>query len=335
MSDNLRIDKKDMHSIVRNFPLLLQNSGLDSVLLEQLAKMQARGPSGVCFIGMGGSAISGDYVATALKHASPLPIVSVRDQNLPAYVRKGYVVFATSYSGNTQETLAAQLISEERGCHTITVSSGGLLSKKAATSRIRLPTGFPPRGALPIMFGKLLQATEVLLGLPVTNLDDLAEEINRASQSWGVHMSKPSELAKSIHEKIPIFMAAGHLYPSAYRAKCQINENAKTEAFSSPLPEATHNEIEGFTEARAGSLVPVLLRSKTESPTTKRRLDIVYDILRETGYDCTVVSASAQTALGEMLEMTYYLDLASVELADLIGVDSLSVPKISSLKKRL
>ncbi len=335
MSSKLEVNKNDMHSIVKSFPQLLRHSSLDVRLREQLAEMRDDRPTGICFIGMGGSSIAGGYVATSLADTSRQPIAVVRDESLPEYIGQGYVSFVVSYSGNTQETLDAYEILAERGCHTVTMASGGLLSKKKADCFIRLPPGFPPRGALPAMFGALLQATQTILGVPTTDLNHMAEEINLAADSWGGNLSKPAALAEWMRGRIPVFMGSRHLYPVAYRAKCQMNENAKTEAFASPFPEATHNELEGFTEKRAGSFAIVLLKSRAEGATNAKRLDIVAEILSSAGHDCTIVTASAPTQMGEMLELTYHLDLTSVELADINGVDPLSVPKISALKKRL
>ena len=56
---------------------------------------------------MGGSAISGDITKSYLCSEIRLPVVVNRDYNLPGFVDERTLVFAVSYSGNTEETLSA------------------------------------------------------------------------------------------------------------------------------------------------------------------------------------------------------------------------------------
>ena len=53
----------------------------------------------VVALGMGGSGIGGDIVAAIAQPVSPVPVVVVKDHQMPAFVSDASLVFATSFSG--------------------------------------------------------------------------------------------------------------------------------------------------------------------------------------------------------------------------------------------
>jgi glucose/mannose-6-phosphate isomerase len=135
---------------------------------------------------------------------------------------------------------------------------------------------------------------------------------------------------------MPLFIGSGIMTAVAYRAKCQVNENAKMEAFFSYLPEANHNEIEGFKQDRTKLLQPVILRSNFERAEMKERMNATTDILDDMGYDCVVLHAPEDgSSMEQMMALTHYLDTVSLDLAELNGVDPIEVPTISLLKEKL
>ena len=333
MSPSKEVDKSDMMSIVNHFPDLLVSTNLDERETSWLEALSKDGIRGVCFLGMGGSSIAGRYVISLLSSSSALPMCLVQNYRLPAFVGEDYVTIAVSYSGNTQETITAHEAALKRECRTVVVTSGGKLSKAEAGLRVTLPGGYPPRGVLPIMLSLLLPTTEILTGHTPTDFVEVKEELTRVSA--GKTAEGPEELAHRMEERIPLFVAADHLFPVAYRAKCQINENAKSEAFASQIPESNHNEIEGFTRMGAKALLPVLLRSRYETEPMGHRMDFMEKMLGELGYSYVVCRQQSETLLGEVLAMTHHLDKSSVALASRLGVDPMSIEKISKLKAYL
>ena len=67
----------------------------------------------VLVLGMGGSAIAGDLAADLFLKQANAPIIPWRNYNLPEYVSPDTLVCALSYSGDTEETLAARILVEE------------------------------------------------------------------------------------------------------------------------------------------------------------------------------------------------------------------------------
>ncbi|MFX0108830.1 MAG: SIS domain-containing protein, partial [Candidatus Hodarchaeota archaeon] len=169
----------------------------------------------------------------------------------------------------------------------------------------------------------------------VTNLTAIANELHERALIWPSAPINPSSIAKRIENHVPLFVGWKHLAPVAYRAKCQINENAKSISMSSELPEANHNEIESIESFSKFSIRPIILRSSHEDERTRKRFKITSDLLKEAGCEVINISLESGDTLMESLAFTYFLDLMSIELAELHQVDPVSVLRISELKRRL
>ncbi len=109
----------------------------------------------IVVLGMGGSSIGGELLRDWLLEKSPIPIETCNDYELPAYINEDSLVFAISYSGETEETLTAFIEAYKRKCKIFAITSGGHL--KAFCERLNvpflaIPRGFAPRAALPYMF---------------------------------------------------------------------------------------------------------------------------------------------------------------------------------------
>ncbi len=329
------IDPQDMRNLVDHFPQLLNTLQLEKTIINLCKDYRKKGISGICFLGMGGSSIAGNYVKALLEQSSKIPISLVRDYSLPTSIDTDWLVIAVSYSGNTEETLSGLVQAKERGCNIIRITSGGEMGQESEDPIIRLPTGLQPRATLPLMLSAILAVTEILIGSNRTDFGKLESLIITMNSSWKEWDETPKEMAESLFGKVPIFIGANHLKPVAYRAKCQVNENAKAPAFYSEIPEANHNEIEGFFDIYGCKMIPIFLRSQHESTRIARRLDITYDLYLEMDLSPFKIQAQGQTLLEEMLTLTHYLDSVSVELAYLGDVDPVSVERIQDLKHRL
>ena len=331
-----QIDTTNMSSMVKAFPKLLGSVKVDQDILNLCMKIGDEGLEGLCIIGMGGSAIAGQYVQALFNDVSTVPIITVRDSIIPSFVEKNWATISVSYSGNTEETLGAFDESVKRGCHSFIITSGGeLLSRNGSLGTITIPSGYQPRAAFPIIFSAVLQIVECILGTEKTDLKKKGHILSKREQEWESSPLAPNEMAKDILESIPLFIGSRHLNPVAYRAKCQINENAKAMAFSSEIPESNHNEIESFDRNNDLPLLPMLLRSNFEEKRISQRFEIISEIYAEEGYTPLRLSMKSDSKIDEMLLMTFYLDIVSLELAILRGVDPNAVDKISRLKEEL
>jgi glucose/mannose-6-phosphate isomerase len=332
----VKIDTSDMDSMVMSFPVLLEEFTLDQETRDICIRIGDEGLSGVVILGMGGSAIAGLYVQALYRDTIKLPIFVNQDYSLPGFVYSNWAVIAISYSGNTEETLAAYDEALKRDLPSFTITSGGdLLSRKQSLSRLKIPPGFQPRAAFPIIFSAVLNLVECLCGIETTDIHLIGTSLSERAAQWESSDLRPKTLARDLVTKVPLFIGARHLTPVAYRAKCQVNENAKAMAFHSEIPESNHNEIESFTGENESNVIPIFLRSAYEDTRLRKRLDVTSSIYEEAGFSPIRLSTRSSSKLEEMLSLTFYLDLVSVELAHIRKVDPVLVERISKLKSEL
>jgi glucose/mannose-6-phosphate isomerase len=177
-----------------------------------------------------------------------------------------------------------------------------------------------------------LPILETLLGVQRTNLDSVSEALKQLRVKWDSTSVSPASCAKLIKDRIPMFIGWKHLVPVAYRARCQMNENAKILAMSSEVPEASHNEIEGAAACTRHQFLPILLRSREENQEMKRRFEETAKIFIENGCNPLSLNLELQSRIQEILGYTYFLDLTSCFLADHLGVDAMSGERINRIK---
>jgi len=297
----------------------------------------------IFIVGMGGSAIGGDVFASWIADRAKVPIQVVRDYRIPAYGRPEDLLIAVSYSGNTEETLAATTQGLKLGCRVVAITSGGTLRDLVRANDMRVlpvPTGLPPRGAFGHLFG-------ILSGIggewAVGNLtDELGQAINHLRSlrkalrpESGVRSNRAKSLALRIRSTVPVTYGAGPFVAIARRWQTQLNENAKVLAFSSTFPEADHNELVGWVEdARARTHRAILLRDRDEAPDLRRQLDITVSLMSRKA-KVEQVHDEGPTLVSRMLGTLFLGDYVSLYLAALRRVDPLVLKPIQTLKAKL
>jgi glucose/mannose-6-phosphate isomerase len=332
--NGIKIDT--MRQMIEAFPALLRATTIDDEIIQVASTARKRDLYGVCMVGMGGSGIAGEMCKGLVDELAPIPIITVNDYMIPSYVNKRWAVIVVSYSGNTEETLSAFEEARKRKCSIFIITAGGTLGKLAEELPIHiLPKGLQPRAALPLIFSIELNLLEEVLGVSQTDLVSVSNTIESLDDLWGSALPTPKSLASVFNTRIPLFIGSSHLSSVGYRAKCQINENAKMPAFYSTIPESNHNEIEASPEFDKRGLKPVFLRSKFEDERIARRYDATSAIYIESGAEVIQLEIFADSRVVETLALTHYLDMTSLELAEMRGVDPLLVDRIAELKQSL
>jgi glucose/mannose-6-phosphate isomerase len=301
-------------------------------------------PDNVVLVGMGGSAIGGDLAARAFGAGIRVPMQVVRDYDLPSWVGPRTLAIASSFSGNTEETLAAFASAGRRGARRVAVTSGGRLAEDARAAgvpRVPLPPGGQPRAVL----GHSL--TCVLAVLRAAGLIDdptgvLAQGVTAmrtlnaiSDLAAGTHPA--SELAALVADRIPVIYAPEDLAPVARRWKTQLNENGKTTASWDCLPELDHNAIAGYPQPAMldRQIAVVILTGPGTTERMARRIDATAALVRARGVPCRIVSAPIGPRPVEALWLVQLGDLVSVHLAYRYGVDPTEVEAIHRFKRVL
>ncbi len=307
-----------------------------------LAPHDARG--GLVIAGMGGSAIGGMLARAVLGDSASRPIILARDYGLPAWTTPDATVLCASYSGNTEETLAAYDAAGALGARRIVVTTGGKLAEAARTDGvpvIPLPGGFQPRAAVAY---SLVVALEVaaLCGAASRQhceIDVAAAHAEQLVADWGPDAPEDSlakKLARGLHGTIPQLAGSGLTAPIAYRWKAQINENAKLPASANELPELDHNEIAGWEGApELGRFSAVFLDDSDLHPRIRQRIALTRGLIGSSAAATYRVETVGESRCERLVSLVLLGDLVSIYLAVLRGVDPSPVDVIERLKGEL
>ncbi len=304
-------------------------------------------PDAVVTLGMGGSGIGGDLLRVLLVPTASVPVVVVKDDRLPAFVGPRTLVFACSYSGDTEETLAACSAALAAGSSVIAVTSGGRLAEEAAQGGypvVRVPRSLPPRAALPYLLAPMLRVA-VRLGLTDLSEADVREAaagLAELAGRWGPAVpagdNPTKRLAASLHRMIPVIYAASPgVEPVAQRWKTQLNENSKVFAVSNTFPELTHNEVMGWDGVADGQppLYLIFLRDPGDGPRSALRLEAVRDLTRRRARGQAEVWSQGTGRLARLCSLIMFGDFVSSYLAVISGTDPTPIESISRIKQRL
>lgn len=302
------------------------------------------GIQNVVLAGMGGSALAASLLSSWPGVKVPFEIV--RQYELPAYVGANTLFIASSYSGNTEETLAALDIAQARGCQIAVIAAGGELEAKAQENNYRfykIPYGFQPRMAVFYNFAGLVQLLSGAGLVADSALNELHETADWLSTQQADFLptvpadkNPAKQLALELMGKSPVIYAGPKLFPAAYKWKINFNENAKNVAWCNQLPEFNHNEFLGWTSHPVDKPYGVIdLRSNLENERVKKRFEISERLLSGLRPRTQVVNAQGSTVLQQLLWTIALGDFVSLYLALLNGINPTPVDPIEKLKKAL
>ena len=301
-------------------------------------------PAHVVAVGMGGSAIAADLLAASLRGSLGLPFAVVRDARLPAYVGRHSLVIATSYSGETGETLDAADAALRAGARLVAITSGGRLAALAGRHGTVLSVrgGLQPRAALAYLLAPMLAALAAWGMVPPVDreVDEAVAVLDAVAREAGPDVPAGDNLAKDLArrwaDRIPaVYAGSPDVAPAARRWKTQLNENAKTLALWDAFPELTHNEVVGWglPADLAGRLAAVVLLSGSEGPADLRRIRVTQETALRRAADVCEVRARGEGMLARVLSLVLLGDLASVYLAYRRGIDPTPVAAIDAVKR--
>lgn len=303
--------------------------------------------SSVLIAGMGGSAVGGLLLSDWMLYTATVPIQVSRGYHLPGWVNEKTLVYAVSYSGNTEETLSQYQEAKKRGCRVICFCSGGELeelAKKNGDPVVYFPKGVQPRAAIPFQFFSLAavsknigligegQYEEVIETLSVTRLlcDSMKVEVPTEE-----NMGK--QLANILKEYIPFIYAPRQFQAVAYRYSTQFNENSKSPAATNFFPEMFHNSImarEGNEDLLCTNCA-VIIRDPLEGERLGKKISVSNDLMSEKFGRLVEVQAVGKSLLTRMMSALLIGDFASAYLGVLYGIDPSTTDSIAALKSSM
>jgi glucose/mannose-6-phosphate isomerase len=339
-----RNDPENMLARIRELPVQCQQAW--QVAMDFNLPPDYAGVDKVVILGMGGSAIGGDLVRGLIEAESGVPVIVHRDYGLPAFADDRTLVIASSYSGNTEETLSGFETALATGAKKLAITTGGRLEEMAAANGIplfKIEYQAQPRAALGFSFVPTLGVLQKL-GFVSDKSSALTETVNVLGKiAAGLDAGSPQssnpakQLALRLHGKLSVIYGASILAGAAHRWKTQINENGKAWAFYEVFPELNHNATVGypFPPGVVGKIHVVLLRSPLFNERVKLRYEVTTELLKRAGVEYEYVDSTGESPLSQMMSAVMVGDFTSYYLAILNRVDPSPVEVISYLKGRL
>lgn len=294
----------------------------------------------VLVAGLGGSGIGGSIAEQVAYFDCTVPITVSKSYDVPAFADKHTLFVASSFSGSTEETLAALQTAQKAGCKVVAITTGGPLAAEAQKHGFDLVQfkglAASPRAHLPFSF-VLLMLT--LKGYGLVSQDYAAQALATAElldKENNDILDQARALANATTGKLPVLYSDTKLGPACVRALQQITENGKQLAHVNVFPEMNHNELVGWKKGEdvLKNAVVVLVRTDYDHPRVRLRMDICEKIFAE--YAPVIrLNAKGDSLFAQTLYVIYLLDWTSFFIAENNGVDPFPVDVIMYLKNEL
>lgn len=291
---------------------------------------------GFIMAGMGGSHL----VADLLRVWKPELDVTVHsDYGFPTDLKPEWLermlFIASSYSGNTEETLDAYEEAGKKGMARAAIAVGGKLlarAKEDGVPFVQIPdTGIQPRLAL----GFSLKAFFKILGEENTlvELTALAQTFQPTE-----YESPGKELAERLKGFVPVIYASRRNSAIAYNWKIKFNETGKIPAFMNVFPELNHNEMTGFDVAPSTAGLSrhfyfIFLKDPADDERIVRRMTTTAQLYSDRGLPVEVVEISGVSIFEKIFSSLLLADWAAYYTAEGYGVESEEVPMVEEFKK--
>jgi glucose/mannose-6-phosphate isomerase len=344
LSIYLKLDPEDMLGRIKELPMQCQQAWQTAMSFK--LPETYRDINKVIVLGVGGSAIGGDLIRTLLQAEMKAPVIVHRDYGVPAFVDSRTLLIASSYSGNTEETLSGFESALKTDAKKIAITTGGKLGELAAKNNVpvfKIEYKAQPRAALGFSFIPTLGILQKF-GLIKDKSADVAEAVRvledmetRLDEKSPVKSNPAKQLAQKLCGRLIVVYGAGITAEAAHRWKTQLNENSKAWTFYEVFPELDHNSVVAYSlPAEIPSKIRVvLLRSPNLNPRIKLRYEVTCELLKKSGVAYDFVDGEGKSDLSQMVSLISSGDYVSYYLALLYKVDPSPVKMIAYLKERL
>ncbi len=298
--------------------------------------------------GMGGSSLGALVIKRLYKDELTLPIEIYPHYQLPGYVNEESLVILSSYSGTTEETLAAAEQAIASHAHIAVITGGGKLAEMAVEHHWPMyrieprynPSGQPRMAIGYAVFGMLSMFAKMgLINISQQDVQAVVDQVKQASGSLGpeAEQSVAKTLAYAAYEKHVIFVAAEHLIGAAHVFNNQVNENAKALTSEWHLPEFNHHYMEAlrFPQATRENTMFIFFNSALYHERVQKRVMLTKNLVEQKGYEAQVILATSQTKLEQVFEVIQIGEYVAAYLPILYGIDPAAIPNVDWFKAEM
>lgn len=324
-----------MKELVENFPLQLDQAV--GIADQAQLPVDEREIRNVVIAGLGGSGIGGTIVSELAFAACPVPVVVTKGYFIPEFTNRESLVIVSSYSGNTEETIACMHQAFAKGAMVCCITSGGEIAtyaKKNNLGLILIPGGMPPRSCLGFSLTQLIRVMIQYRLLPSDGIETIRRSADLLRKEQQSICNVARELAGKILGKTPVIYCTTPYEGVAVRLRQQLNENSKILCWHHVIPEMNHNELVGWAGGNEEMAV-LFLHDKEDYERNLYRMELNRQIIAKYTPHIFDVFAKGDSLLAKYLYLIHLGDWISVELAALRGVDAIEVNVINFLKGEL
>ena len=304
----------------------------------------------VVVAGMGGSILGTHIVQTIFKDELRVPIIINSDYEMPNFVTSKTLVVASSYSGNTEETLAATQDALKKKAKIVGITTGGKLAKLLAEHKQPAlvfkpeynPSNQPRMGLGYSIFGQMaVLAKSGLLKISQDDYKQVLEAIAHAQLQFSVTIKQDKNPAKllafELKERLPVITVAEHLEGVAHVFANQLNENSKTYSEYRVIPEMNHHLMEGlqFPESNHNNLFFFLVNSKLYLKSNQKRIKLTSQVLHKNHIESLTHTLESKTKLTQTFELLTLGAYTNFYLSMLNNVDPAQIPWVDWFKEQL
>jgi len=328
-----------MQSLIEGFPLQLQKA-LDLGAKTSLKKID-KPIQNIVVAGLGGSGIGGNLVLSLIQEELKLPWIVVKGYEIPQFVNENTLFVASSFSGNTEETLTTFAQAENKGAEILCLTSGGKVlatAQEKGYNFLQMPQEAPsPRAFMGYSVGMLLQGLTHLGFISTAITEKLKKTATWLAANQKTIAEKAEELSNTLVNKLPIIYAEERLLPAITRLQQQINENSKQLCHTHILPEMNHNELVGWEGDKDDyqNTVVWMVRHSKEYQRTALRIEICKNIIQNKTPNFVEVTPQGEDWFTEIFYLIHLFDWVSLHLAEKNKVDPFPVEIINYLKEEL
>lgn len=296
--------------------------------------------SSLIFSGMGGSAYGGHIATSLFKDELPIPLYVNSDYGLPYFADCDSIVILTSYSGNTEETIASYVSAKNLNAKIIVLTSGGKLGELVSRKDEAIifdpkhnPSGQPRLGTGYVVLGTI----EILrkIGLLKITSDEVVQAIAEVEKNQNHIKSTALDLSKKIYGNVSVIFAGSIFGGNAHILRNQFNETAKSFSSFHIIPEANHHLLEGLKNPKDRKLVALFLDSALYDARNKKRIELTKDVLRQNKIPVFSYKALGASKLSQALNVLSFGGYLSLYLALLYGQDPSLIPWVDHFKEKL
>ena len=291
----------------------------------------------VLICGLGGSGIGGTIVGDIISSKTSIPIAATKDYSIPNFVNEHSLVIASSYSGNTEETLYALEKCQARGAEIAVITSGGKLKTIAEEynyNKIIIPGNQPPRAMFGYAFTELFFILNHYGVIDNYFKKDFEKAISLIDNEKTHVQKQAMDLAKKLYKQTPVIYVANGFEGVAVRFRQQLNENSKMLCWHNVIPEMNHNELLGW-RTNTDNLAVIYFRNKCDYDRNQIRMDINKKVISKFTSNITEIWSKGDSLIENSLYHISLGDWTSWYLSEMNNVDAIEIDVIDFLKGEL